>query len=532
MLKYLSKFTDTLNDSFKMSSQTSHSYYTRSKSKTENDIVKPKSPSLKKQDRDDSEDSNQNIKNNIIQLILYNVLNKMKKNSNKKRKLVLSSDSEDEEENMKNENQDNDEDDKNQDKNKDNDEENNEDDEDDDYEDDDDDPIILDEDDMYKAELIEKIESSSLPMTIKEKVIEIVENSHDVTKIKEWANNVLKIPFGKYVSLPVSMSSEKKDIIDFFKKAKQILDNVVYGMDNVKEEMLNYIAQFVSNKDSRPRVLALHGKPGCGKTAIIRKGLSNILNRPIKCISMGGINDSATFNGFEYTYVGSKCGIISRSIIDCGVMNPIIYMDELDKISGTPAGEDVMNFLIHITDPEQAMTFEDKYFQGIDIDLSKVLFVFSFNDETKISPILLDRLNVVTVNSPTIKEKIVIAKDYILKDVCKNIGFPFDELEITEQAIRNIVSGSSSDGLRDIKRKIETIIMKINTIKLTDGEINFSFSIKPKEIQEEHIVKINGRKKLRKLEVKTKKIFVIDEDKIRKLYNDVKDDVSYKMMFI
>ena len=247
---------------------------------------------------------------------------------------------------------------------------------------------------------------------------------------------------------------------------------------------------------------------------------------------MGGINDSSTFNGFEYTYVGSKCGIISRSIIDCGVMNPIIYMDELDKISETPAGEDVMNFLIHITDPEQSMTFEDKYFQGISIDLSKVLFVFSFNDENKISPILLDRLNVIKVNSPSIKEKMIIAKDYILKDVCKNIGFPTDEIELTEQAIRNIVSSSSSDGLRDIKRRIETIIMKINTNKLTDGEISFSFSVKPKEVDEEHLVRVNGKTKLKKMEIRKKKVFVIDEDKIRKLYNDDKDNVSYKMMFM
>jgi len=509
----------------------SYSYFTRSKTKTgENKITSPKK---QMKDRDDEDDSRQNIKNNIIELILCNILKKMKVKKcvnddedepvrpNKKRKIncIHSSDEEDDEEKDKEENDEDEED------------EYDEDDLDDDF-DDDDDPIILDEDDMYKAELIEKIEESTMPMDIKEKVIEVVENSHDMSKIKEWANNVLKIPFNKYVSLPVTMKSEKKDIIDFFKKAKSTLDSVVYGMDNVKEEMLNYIAQFVSNKDSMPRVLALHGKPGCGKTAIIRKGLSSILNRPIKCISMGGINDSSTFNGFEYTYVGSKCGIISRSIIDCGVMNPIIYMDELDKISETPAGEDVMNFLIHITDPEQSMTFEDKYFQGISIDLSKVLFVFSFNDENKISPILLDRLNVIKVNSPSIKEKMIIAKDYILKDVCKNIGFPTDEIELTEQAIRNIVSSSSSDGLRDIKRRIETIIMKINTIKLTDGEISFSFSVKPKEVDEEHLVRVNGKTKLKKMEIRKKKVFVIDEDKIRKLYNDDKDNVSYKMMFM
>ena len=513
-----------------------HSYNTRSKSSKEKTVITtPKK--LKIQDRDDSDD-NQGVKNNIIQLILCNILQKMKKEkeTKKRKRLCIDSDDSDDDVNMKDDSV---KDEEKKDKEVDNEDEDDEDEDDDDDEDEDeededydDDPIILDEDDMYKAEIIEKVEESSLPEDIKEKVIDTIENSHDVSKIKEWANNVLKLPFGKYTSLPVTINSERKDIVDFFKKAKTTLDNVVYGMDNVKEEMINYIAQFISNSDSTPRVLGLHGKPGCGKTAVIRKGLSSILNRPIKCISMGGINDSSTFNGFEYTYVGSKCGIISRSLIDCGVMNPIIYMDELDKISETPAGEDVMNFLIHITDPEQSMTFEDKYFQGIQLDLSKVLFVFSFNDENKISPILLDRLNVIKVNSPSIKEKMVIAKDYLLKDICKNIGFPTDEIELTEQAIRNIVSGSSTEGLREIKRKIETIVMKLNTIKLTDGEINFSFSVKPKEIEEEQIVRINGRKKLRKLEIKKKKVFVIDEDKIRKLYKDDRDNVSYKMMFI
>lgn len=487
-----------------------HNYNTRSKSKNQNEVSKK----LKLKDNDD--DQNNDSKNNDkkgLELFLFHIFNNI---ANKRKKPQDDDDDEDDEPLPKKIKLDIDED-----------SEDNEDE--DEY---DEDSFFLDEDEEKRNDLLEKLEDSLLPENVKTYVIEQVNNSNDITKIQEWANNVMKIPFNKYISIPVDMTSPKPEIINFFKGAKNTLDSVVYGMDNVKEEMMNYIAQFVSNKDSKPRVLALHGSAGVGKTVVIRKGLSKILNRPIKCISMGGINDSSTFNGFEYTYVGSKYGIISRSLIECGVMNPIIYMDELDKISDTPTGQDIMNFLIHVTDPEQTATFEDKYFNGINIDLSKVLFVFSFNDESRISPILLDRLNVIKVEDPSVKDKMVIAKDYILKDVCKNIGFPDSEVEFTENAIRSIVSNSSSHGLRDIKRRLETIVMKINTMRLTDGEINFSFNIKPKEIDHEELVVCSGKKRLKKNVTTKKKVFVIDEDKVRKLYKETRDDTSYKMMFM
>ncbi len=420
--------------------------------------------------------------------------------------------------------------------NNDDDDEDYEDDEDDeDYEDDEEeeeDFIYLDEDEMKKAELLDTIENATLPINIKEILKNNIENSNDFGKVKEWVTNVMKIPFNKYVSLPVDLSSNKIDIITFFKNSKQILDNIIYGMDNAKEEIINYVAQFISNTNSKPRVLALQGPAGVGKTAFLRRGLSPILNRPIKCISMGGISDASTFNGFDYTYVGSKCGIISRSIIETGVMNPIIYMDEIDKISETSAGQDIMNFLIHITDPEQTATFEDKYFAGIPIDLSKVLFVFSYNDESRVSPILLDRLNIIRIASPTTKEKVVIARDYMLKDICKNVGISKDEIEITENAIRRIISTSDTHGMRDIKRKLETIVMKINTLKLTGGELNFSFNIKPKEITEEYLIKCPGKTKLKKMETRKKNIYIVDEDKVSKLLSERDDNTSYKMMFI
>jgi len=501
--------------------------------KEEKQEMNKKKNMISDSDNDDSSDNEDDsnvseallnmIGNALKDAIDKNLAKHSKKNNNKKRKIVVDDDEDDDEEK---EEEDNDED-----------EEDEEDDEDEESEEDDDDmPFIIsafDEDEGIKEEMLEKIENSSAPEDVKTILKQNIENSHDTTKMKEWVSNALKIPFNKYVSLPIDLSSSQVDIVSFFKNAKTTLDEVIYGMDNVKEELMNYIAQFISNKNSKPRVLALSGGKGVGKTSIIRKGMCKILNRPIKCISMGGINDSSTFYGFDYTYVGSKYGIISKSIIESGVMNPIIYMDELDKISETAAGQDIMNFLIHITDPEQTSTFEDKYFSGIPIDLSKVLFVFSFNDDSRINPILLDRLNVVKINNPTNKEKVVIAKNYLLKEICQNVGMSVEDIEFSDNAFTRIINDSNSDGMRDIKRSIETIVMKVNTLKLTDGQIKFSFDIKPREVEEEHkLVRVNGKKRLMKYETKKRKIFMIDEDKVKKFLSNRDDNVSYRMMFL
>jgi glycosyltransferase involved in cell wall biosynthesis len=144
-----------------------------------------------------------------------------------------------------------------------------------------------------------------------------------------------------------------------------------------------------------PRVICLQGQAGVGKTSFIRNGISKILNRPFKHINMGGICDGDYLIGHESTYVGSKPGMIVNSLIESKVMNPIIFMDEVDEISNSEKGIDVQSVLIHLTDPVQNSDFQDKYFGGLKIDLSKVLFVFSCNDESKISPILKDRLNII-----------------------------------------------------------------------------------------------------------------------------------------
>ena len=200
-------------------------------------------------------------------------------------------------------------------------------------------------------------------------------------------------------------------------------------------------------------------------TAIVRRGLSEALKRPMYCISMGGITDSSHFQGFDFTYVGSRHGVIVQALMETKVMNPIIFFDELDKISKNVDGLEVENLLVHLTDPVQNHNFHDKYFTDINIDLSKAVLIFSFNDEKSINPILLDRIHVIRVPTPDTAGKIVIAQKYLLKEVAPNVGFRFEDIILTDEVCRKLISTYCKDdkGVRNLKNMITTLCMKLNT---------------------------------------------------------------------
>ena len=182
---------------------------------------------------------------------------------------------------------------------------------------------------------------------------------------------------------------------------------------------------------------------------------------------MGGVRDSSHFVGFDYTYVGSRHGVILQTLIETKCMNPIIFMDELDKVSTGHEGMDVINLLVHLTDPVQNNTFTDKYFSDFEIDLSKVVFVFSFNDEKSINPILKDRLHIIRIPDPDLQSKIVIGKKYLPKEIFPNIGFKLEDIIIPDEIIKFIVKQycSNDKGVRGIKRVLETILLKINVAR-------------------------------------------------------------------
>lgn len=260
---------------------------------------------------------------------------------------------------------------------------------------------------------------------------------------------------------------DKVLVRNFIQNISDELDKSIFGMENVKNEIINYVCKFITNPHSQKNNIALYGSAGVCKTKFI-KVLSKALNLPMKIISLGGMKDSSYLLGHNQTYQDSKCGIIVQSVIESNVINPILYFDELDKVSNTECGQDIYSVLSNLTDPTINSNFKDRYFSNLSIDLSKVFYVFTFNDISKINKVLLDRLNVVYVSNPTKKEKTIILKNYCLQDIRENIGIPF-EIEFDNECYslvidytdKNIDSRVSS-GIRESMRILEKIMLEIN----------------------------------------------------------------------
>ena len=203
-------------------------------------------------------------------------------------------------------------------------------------------------------------------------------------------------------------------------------------------------------------------------TSLVKEGISKILNREFAFIPLGGATDSSYLEGHSYTYEGSTWGKIVDILIRSKSMNPVIYFDELDKISETPKGEEIIGILTHLTDTTQNSQFHDKYFAEIDFDLSKCLFIFSYNDPLKVNPILLDRMYKIKTTGYQIKDKIVIAKQYLIPKIRYEVNFNEGDIIIPDTTLNYIIENytDKEDGVRNLKRCIEIVYKKLNLYRL------------------------------------------------------------------
>jgi len=287
-------------------------------------------------------------------------------------------------------------------------------------------------------------------------------------KLKNWVDTFMRIPFSKYNSLPISIEDGVDKCHDFMENAQKTINEAVYGLNEAKMQIMQMLGQFLTNPKSIGSAIAIHGPPGTGKTSLIKDGISKILNRPFAFIALGGATDSSFLEGHSYTYEGSTWGKIIQIIIDSKCMNPVIYFDELDKISDTPKGEEIAGILTHLTDTSQNNQFHDKYFSEVDFDLSKCLFIFSYNDETKVNPILRDRMYKIKTSGYDKKQKMIISNNYLLPKIREQINFKLDEIIITDEAINHIIENNcnNEDGVRNLKRCLEIIYTKLNLYRL------------------------------------------------------------------
>ena len=202
------------------------------------------------------------------------------------------------------------------------------------------------------------------------------------------------------------------------------------------------------------------------------------MGRPFYSIPLGGMQNSDFLLGHEYTYEGSKPGRIVEILMEAGTMDPIIYFDELDKLSGSHKGDEIANLLCHLTDLSQNSEFQDKYFSGIKFDLSRAIFIFSYNDEKLINPILLDRMIKIHTTGFKDEDKITIAQDYLLPALCTSIGFEQTNVQCSPRIIRYIVEKytAKEKGVRNLRRCLEMIVSKLNVLKLLHADPQYSQS--------------------------------------------------------
>ena len=196
------------------------------------------------------------------------------------------------------------------------------------------------------------------------------------------------------------------------------------------------------------------------------------MNRPFAFIPLGGATDSTYLEGHSYTYEGSIWGKIVDTLIQCQSMTPIFYFDELDKVSGTAKGDEIIGILTHLTDTTQNSQFHDKYFSNIDFDLSRALFIFSYNDENMVNPILRDRMYRIQTDGYTAKEKTTIARDYLLPAIRKNLNIRPEDVLINDDILNYIIRTHAKDekGVRNLKRCLEIIHSKVNLYRLMKPE--------------------------------------------------------------
>ena len=301
-----------------------------------------------------------------------------------------------------------------------------------------------------------------------DKLMKMPSGSHEGTVERNYLDKCLEIPFGKYT----------KDSINL-EKARKILDKDHYGLDKVKERVVDSLAVYKRNPDFSGQILCLAGPPGVGKTSIV-KSLAKSMGRKYVRVALGGIHDEAEIRGHRKTYIGSMPGRIVDAVIKAGTMNPIILLDEIDKVGNDFKG-DPSSALLEALDPEQNSTFTDHYIE-FPLDLSKVLFVTTANDVSAISDPLYDRMEVIELNSYTVEEKFNIAKKHLVKKEADKHMLTAREFKITDDALYDIIESYTREaGVRNLEKTIATLCRKA-AVALESGEK--SFKVTAKNIEE------------------------------------------------
>lgn len=324
----------------------------------------------------------------------------------------------------------------------------------------------LGEGDERQAEVDEykkQMEGRDLPPEVADKINKELDRLYKMPPmmaesgvIRNYVETLLALPWGIY----------GKDNFDL-KHAEKVLNKDHYGLEKVKERILEYLAVRALTKSGKGPILCLVGPPGVGKTSLAQS-VARAIDRKFTRMSLGGVHDEAEIRGHRRTYIGAMPGRIIHGMQTCGVMNPVFLLDEVDKMSSDFRG-DPASALLEVLDPEQNNTFSDHYVE-IPFDLSQVFWIVTANTVETIPPALLDRMEVVQLSSYTEDEKVKIAELHLLPKERQNNGLTAKTLSITEDALRMIIRGYTREaGVRNLERKIAAVCRK-TALRIVNGE--------------------------------------------------------------
>ena len=327
---------------------------------------------------------------------------------------------------------------------------------------------------FYKQSVIQLDTTIENKIKIYERIVNLANmngTENEYPKLKQWITTILSVPFGKYNSLPYHNTGIFNNESDSFMiNSYNELEKSIYGQQNAKNKILQIIVKWISNPQSSGNVLGFSGSKGVGKTSLASQGLSEALNRPCYIIKLGALTDASYLEGHGYTYDGAICGRIIDILREAKCMNPIIFFDELDKLSETEKGREIIGYLIHLTDfTENNRYQEDKYFSGISFDLSRILFIFSYNYPERIDPILKDRIDEIEFQTFDEKEKSIIVQKYLLPTIHKNLGIKMIDgikpiIQLPPKSLEYMIQYIDSESIRNLKCKIESIYSKIQLL--------------------------------------------------------------------
>ncbi len=323
----------------------------------------------------------------------------------------------------------------------------------------------LGEDDIVSEaeEYLEKCEKLKAPKEVKDKIRKEIKRFKSIpimaaesAMMKNYIENMLEMPWNK-------ASRDNKDL----KQAMRILEEDHYGLEKVKERIMDYLAVRALNKEGETPILCLVGPPGTGKTSVA-KSVARALNKKYVRISLGGVRDEAEIRGHRKTYIGAMPGRIAEGIRQAGVRNPLMLLDEIDKVSSDYKG-DTASALLEVLDGEQNVAFRDHYLE-VPLDLSDVLFIATANDLGPIARPLLDRMEIIELSSYTENEKFHIADKYLLEKQRKASGIKKDQITIPDEIIYKIIRSYTREaGVRNLERQIGKIMHK-TARKIIEGE--------------------------------------------------------------